>query len=227
MGLIQKLVEVTDTKFVPRGTVCGLCGKKLGFLETGFWSINAKLRADGVLCGQCDEKINLLLKYRACWIKKELRKQPPFSLYKLSNVGSMDMEATKQYLEAAEAFAKEYMATLGYQYRAVFHARDHWYLEPKATDVGIFRVDKLRGRVAVFGLMQLGSLKKGDTVLVDTGKKTLETTVLEAYVFDCQENTLEVNLRANMGKQQLDRWQEGWLILDTTEQLPKAVTVVG
>ena len=227
MSLIRKFVESSDTKFVPKGTLCDLCGKKLGILETGFWSINAKLRTDGVLCNKCDKKLKLLLKYRSGWVKKELRKQPPYSLYKPSNADTMDLETAKLYLASAEAFAKDRMAAFGPQYTSIFHTQDICYLAPKITDVGMFRVKLLQGRVAFFGLMQLGSFKKGDTILVDTGKRTLETRVLEAYVYDCPENTLEINLKAHMGKQKLDQWQEGWLILDTDEELPEIVAVIG
>ena len=42
MGLYQKFCEWgTDAKFVPHGKKCDICGKKLSYLDTGFWSINA------------------------------------------------------------------------------------------------------------------------------------------------------------------------------------------
>ena len=35
-----KLVEwATDSKYIPLGSHCSLCDKKLGFFRTGFWSI--------------------------------------------------------------------------------------------------------------------------------------------------------------------------------------------
>ncbi|MBQ2977827.1 MAG: hypothetical protein IJE17_10075, partial [Clostridia bacterium] len=44
-----KFVEwATDSRYIPLGSHCSLCDKKLGFFRTGFWSINA-----GLLAGWC------------------------------------------------------------------------------------------------------------------------------------------------------------------------------
>ena len=53
-------------------------------------------------------------------------------------------------------------------------------------------------------------------------------TVLEAYVFDpdVPENDLEVMLKANMGKQCLMQWQQGWLVLDDEEKVGGNTTVI-
>ena len=53
-----KFVEwTTDSKYIPLGSRCSLCDKKLGFFRTGFWSINVGAMADGVLCAKCKEQI--------------------------------------------------------------------------------------------------------------------------------------------------------------------------
>ena len=74
--------------------------------------------------------------------------------------------------------------------------------------------------MVLFGFVQLGEFKKGDSVRILDGKQRREATVLEAYVFapDVPENDLEVMLKANKGKQRLGVWQEGWLVLDDEEK---------
>jgi predicted small lipoprotein YifL len=39
-------------------------------------------------------------------------------------------------------------------------------------------------------------------------------------------NAREVELKANMGKQQLDQWQTGWLVLDDEEKVVGSTTVI-
>ena len=40
------------------------------------------------------------------------------------------------------------------------------------------------------------------------------TSVLEVYVYDCEENTLDVCLRINAEKHQLTADERGWLVLN-------------
>ena len=65
-------------------------------------------------------------------------------------------------------------------------------------------------------------------MLILDGKQRKEATVLEAYVFDpdVPENDLEVVLKANMGKQCLSQWQQGWLVLDNEEKVGGSTTVI-
>ena len=57
----RKFVEwATDSRYVPLGSLCSLCGKKLGFFRTGFWSTNACELTDGELCEKCTEKLDRL-----------------------------------------------------------------------------------------------------------------------------------------------------------------------
>ena len=43
----------TESQYVPLGSKCDLCGRKLGFFSTGYWSCNTTHLYDGALCGQC------------------------------------------------------------------------------------------------------------------------------------------------------------------------------
>ena len=60
------------------------------------------------------------------------------------------------------------------------------------------------------------------------GAHTREATILEAYLYDpdVPENDLEVMLKANMGKQRLKQWQQGWLVLDDEEKVGGNTTVI-
>ena len=48
--------ESTEGQYVPLGSKCDLCGRKLVFFATGFWSCNTKHLYDGKLCSKCAKK---------------------------------------------------------------------------------------------------------------------------------------------------------------------------
>ena len=230
MGLYQKLCEWgTDAKFVPHGRKCDLCGKKLPVLDTGFWSVNAKWLSDGVICGQCLKKLNVLVDYRSSWIPKTLRKTNPFCAIYNRNPHTLKVQEAQTVFEAVETFAKEYLSTIGPDYSSCFHMRNACFIEPTPLQVGIKRAKQLNNKLVLFGFVQLGSFKKGDKVLICDNDGSREATVLEAYFYDPEvpENNLEVMLKTHMGKQMLNQWQTGWLVLDDTETVTDHTTVVG
>ena len=230
MGLYQKLCEWgTDAKFVPHGRKCDLCGKKLPILDTGFWSVNAKWLSDGVICGQCLKKLNVLVDYRSSWIPKTLRKTNPFCAIYNRNPHTLKVQEAQTVFEAVETFAKEYLSTIGPDYSSCFHMRNACFIEPTPLQVGIKRAKQLNNKLVLFGFVQLGRFKKGDKVLICDNGGGREATVLEAYFYDPEvpENDLEVMLKAHMGKQMLNQWQTGWLVLDDTETVTDHTTVVG
>ena len=94
--------------------------------------------------------------------------------------------------------------------------------------MGVVRAKRLNNKLVLFGFVQLGQFKKGDSVLLLNGDQKREATVLEAYVYapDVPENNLEVMLKAHMGKQCLSQWQSGWLVLDDEERVIDNTTVV-
>jgi hypothetical protein len=230
MGLYQKFCEWgTDAKFVPHGKKCDLCGKKLPYLDTGFWSVNAKRLADGVICGKCLRKLNFLADYRNSWIPKTLRKTDPFRAIYSRTPHLLKVQEAQTVFEAVETFAKEYLSTVGPDYSSCFHMRNACFIEPTALQVGIKRAKQLENKLVLFGFVQLGQFRKGDRVLIRDNDRDRETTVLEAYVYDpdVPENDLEVMLKAHMGKQQLSQWQTGWLVLDDEETVTDHTTVIG
>lgn len=230
MGLYQKFCEWgTDAKFVPHGKKCDLCGKKLPYLDTGFWSVNAKRLADGVICGQCLRKLNFLVDYRNSWIPKTLRKTDPFRAIYSRTPHLLKVQEAQTVFEAAQTFAKEYLSTVGPDYSSCFHMRNACFIEPTALQVGIKRAKQLNSKLVLFGFVQLGQFQKGDKVLICDKDGSREATVLEAYVYDpdVPENDLEVMLKAHMGKQQLSQWQTGWLVLDDEETVTDHATVIG
>lgn len=217
MGLYQKIYEWgTDGKFVPHGKKCDICGKKLAYLATGFWSVNSKRLADGVICECCHEKLQLLSDYCSSWIPKHLRKTVPFhAIY----------NNTPYLLKAQEA--KEELNAIGPGYTSFFRMKDACFIEPTALQVGMKRAKQLNNKLVLFGFVQLGRFEQGGRVLILDGKNRRESTVLEVYAYDCEENTLEVNLKAYVGKQQLTRWEKGWLILDDIGPAHRHTVVVG
>ena len=230
MGLYQKFCEWgTEAKFVPHGKKCDLCGKKLPFLDTGFWSVNAKWLADGVICGHCLKKMNVLVDYRSSWIPEALRKTAPFSAISNRAVHALRVQEAALVLESVDTFAKEALSAAGAEYTALFHMRNACFIEPTALQVGIKRAKELNGKLVLFGFVQLGQFQKGDKVLIRDKDENREATVLEAYVYDPEvpENNLDVELKAHMGKQQLRQWETGWLVLDDEETVGKRTTVIG
>ena len=230
MGLYQKFCEWgTDVKFVPHGKKCDICGEKLGFLETGFWSINAKRLADGVICEHCLRKLKFLADYRNSWIPKALHKTSPFHAIYNRTPHTLKVQEAQTVFEAAQTFAKEELATIGPEYTSYFHMRNACFIEPTALQVGIKRAKQMNSKLVLFGFVQLGQFQKGDKVLICDKDGSREATVLEAYVYDpdVPENDLEVMLKAHMGKQQLSQWQTGWLVLDDEETVTDHTTVIG
>ena len=229
MGLYQKICEWgTDAKFVPHGKKCDLCGKNVGFLNTGFWSINAKWLNDGVICDRCYKKMELLSKFSSKWIPKDLRKEPPFSALTNGGWRTLHVQEAMTVLESPEKLGKEELAGMGQEYTSIFRMRNATFIVPTALQVGVVRAKRLNNKLVLFGFVQLGEFKKGDSVLILNGKQRREATVFEAYVFDpdVPENDLEVMLKANMGKQCLKQWQQGWLVLDDEEKVGGSTTVI-
>ena len=70
------------------------------------------------------------------------------------------------------------------------------------------------------------TFSKKDSVQLEQQDVSVDTTILEAYAWDCEENTLEINLRANMGKQRLSEGQQGWLVLDYENAVDEDAFVV-
>lgn len=230
MGWYRKLCEWgTDAKFVPHGKKCDLCGKKLPYLDTGFWSINAIWLPDGVICGQCLQRLNFLVDYRSSWIPKALRKTMPFSAIYNRTPLALKVQEAQEAFESAESFAKEYLSCIGPEYSSCFHMRNACFIEPTPLQVGIKRAKLLKNKLVLFGFVQLGRFKKGDKVLICDNDGSRETTVLEAYVYDPEvpANDLEVMVKAHMGKQQLCQWQTGWLVLDDEQTVTDHTTVIG
>lgn len=228
MGLFKKFVELTtDARYVPLKHRCDICSQKLAFFETGFWSMNAKQLTDGVLCKNCYEKSELLSQYRTACIPPPHRKETPFSNLTPNKLCLLDIQSAKTILESAEDFAKQELSQMDPAFRSMFRAKKSCFIQPSKLDVGIKRAEILSDKLVLFGFVQLGTFKQGDRVIILDGKRQRETEILEAYPFDCEENTLERELKAHMGKQQLCQWQSGWLVLNDTDTVGDHITVAG
>ena len=210
-----KFVEwATDSRYIPMGSHCSLCGKKLGFFRTGFWRINAGKLADGALCGKCKEQVERLLATKREWMKASVLQKSSWNLFNTKNMHKMPLQTAKEMLAAKEAVDQGCLAAFGNDKTSLFQIEDAIRIEPTAIQVGIARAKQLKNKVIVFGMVERGSFGKNDQVQIQQDRATDSTVILEAYVYDCEENTIDVCLRANMGKHQLTAGERGWLVLN-------------
>jgi hypothetical protein len=209
-----KFVEwATDSRYIPLGSHCSLCDKALGFFRTGFWSINAGALADGVLCAKCKEQVERLLATKREWMKASALRQASWNLFNTQTMHKMPLQTAKEMLAAKDAEDQKCLAAFGNDKTSLFRIENAIRIEPAAIQVGIARAKRLKNKVVVFGTMERGSLSKNDQVQIQQDSGADSAAILEAYVYDCEENTIDICLRANMGKHQLTAGERGWLVL--------------
>ena len=223
-----KFVEwATDSKYIPLGSHCSLCDKKLGFFRTGFWSINAGSLADGALCEKCKARVEQLLATKREWMKASVLQKSSWNLFNTKNMHKMPLQTAKDMIAAKEAVDQESLAAFGSDKTSLFRIEDAIRVEPTAIQVGIARAKRLKNKVVVFGTVERGSFSKNSQVEIEQSNSTESTSVLDAYVYDCEENTIDVCLRANMGKHQLAAGERGWLVLDYESCVEVGNVIVG
>ena len=210
-----KFVEwATDSRYIPLGSHCTLCDKKLGFFRTGFWSINAGTLADGVLCATCKEQVERLLATKREWMKASVLQKSSLNLFNTKNMHKTPLQTVKEMIAAKEAVDQECLAAFGSDKTSLFRVEDAIRIEPAAIQVGVARAKRLKNKVVVFGTVERGSFSKNSRVAIEQSTGSESTIVLEAYVYDCEENTIDVCLRANIGTHQLKAGARGWLVLN-------------
>ena len=223
-----KFVEwATDSRYIPLGSHCSLCNKKLGFFRTGFWSINAGSLADGALCEKCKEQIERLLATKREWMKASALRQASWYPFNTNNWHRMPLQTAKEMIAAKEAVDQRCLASFGNDKTSLFRIEDAIRIEPTAIQVGVARAKRLKNKVVVFGTVERGSFSKNSQVEIEQSNSTESTSVLDAYVYDCEENTIDVCLRANMGKQRLTAGERGWLVLDYESCVEIGNVIVG
>ena len=210
----RRFVEfATDSKYVPLGAKCDVCGKKLGFFATGFWSTNTKHVEGGNLCKACDERIQTLIRDKKRWMSKHMQENSPLAGYTLGNWRTMPLREAKLLLEMKEQTDRGELAGYGESASAYLIVQVAFQIEPTAIQVGVVRAKQLKQTMVVYGRVEQGIFSKGDAVRIDSEGKLLDAHVLEAYEDD-GENPFELHVRAHMGKQRLAGNQTGWLLLD-------------
>lgn len=222
-----KFVEFcTDSRYVPLGTRCALCSKKLGFFRTGFWSINAGKLADGVLCEKCNTQIERLLATKRDWMQPAALRKATWGEFNTRSKEEIPLKAVKEMFADKENADAECLSGFGGSHTALFRIEEAVRIEPTALQVGIARAKRLRSKVAVFGMVERGSFSRHDVVHLKQQDASVDTTILEAYAWDCEENTLEIDLCANMGKHRLVEGKQGWLVLDYESDVDEDAFVV-
>ena len=210
----KRFVEfATDSSYVPLGAKCDICGKKLGFFATGFWSTNTKHVEGGNLCKACDERVQTLIRDKKRWMSKRMQENAPLAGYTLGNWRTMSLQEAKQLLELKEQTDRGELAKYGESASAYLIVQVAFQIEPTAIQVGVVRAKQLHKTMVVYGRVEQGVFSKGDAVHIDSEGKLLDVKVLEAYKDD-GENPFEIHVRACMGKQRLEEDQTGWLLLD-------------
>ncbi len=204
----------TDSRYVPLGSRCSLCGKNLGFFRTGFWSTNASKLVDGELCEKCADKVERVIATMPKWLKRGTQKHSSRIHYNTHNWHNLTVKNVAEIIAAKEQADREKLASFGNDKNSLFRSMEAVQIEPAALQVGVVRAKRLRSKVVVFGVVERGTFSKKDAVQLEQQDVSVGTTILEAYAWDCEENTLEINLRANMGKQRLVEGEQGWLVLD-------------
>ena len=203
----------TDCIYVPLGAKCDICGKKLGFFATGFWSTNTKHVEGGNLCKACDERIRTLIHDKKRWMSKGMQKNFSLAAYTMGNWRTMTIQEAKLLLELKEQADRGELAKYGEKASAYLTVQEAFQIEPTAIQVGVVRAKQLHKTMVVYGRVEQGMFSKGDAVRIDSEGKLLEAKVQEAYVDD-GESPFEIHVRAHMGKQKLAENQSGWLLLD-------------
>ena len=223
-----KFVEwATDSRYIPLGSRCSLCDKKLGFFRTGFWSINAGALADGVLCEKCKARVGQLLATKREWMKTTVLQKSSWNLFNINNMHKMPLQTAKEMIAAKESVDQRCLAAFGNDKTSLFRIEDAIRIEPTAIQVGVARAKRLKNKVVVFGTVERGSFSKNSQVEIEQSNSTESTSVLDAYVYDCEENTIDVCLRANMGKHQLTAGERGWLVLNYERDVESGRFIVG
>ena len=223
-----KFVEwATDSRYIPLGSRCSLCDKKLGFFRTGFWSINAGSLADGTLCEKCKARVEQLLATKREWMKASVLQKSSWNLFNTKNMHKMPLQMAKEMFAAKEAVDQECLAAFGSGKTSLFRIEDAIQIEPTAIQVGITRAKRLKNKVVVFGTVECGSFSKNSRVAIEQSTSSESTIVLEAYVYDCEENTINVCLRANIGTHQLKAGARGWLVLNYEREVEIGSFIAG
>ena len=130
-------------------------------------------------------------------------------------------------IAAKEEVDQRCLASFGNDKTSLFRIEDAIRIEPTAIQVGVARAKRLKNKVVVFGTVERGSFSKNDHVQIQQDRGTDSTVILEAHVYDCEENTIDVCLRANMGKHQLNAGERGWLVLDYEACIEVGNVIVG
>ena len=204
----------TDSRYVPLGTRCTLCGKRLGLFRTGFWSLNAAKLSDGELCEKCAEKVDRLLATKDEWMKASVLRKTSWGRFSTRSREKMPVQLAQDMIAAKDQAEQEKLSGFGSELTSMFQMEDAVRIEPTAVQVGGARAKRLKNKVVVFGVAERGEFAKGDAITIEQNDVSVSTCVLEAYVYDCEENTLEINLRAHMGKPKISAGESGWLVLD-------------
>ena len=223
----QRFVEwFGECKYVPVGSRCSICGKKLNFFHTGFWSVNVQNYnghlSDGVLCVACREKAEHLIKTKKKWLGEELQALDQWQKFDARNMDFYSLSDIKMLIEQKELSGKSSISSCDNRGTGLYEIEESFGLDINEFTVGVFRNKKLSGKTVAFGTSEQSTFQKDDRVKVYIEDLEFEATVLEAHRFDKEaangrnmEKIFFDELSANLKiDSKIKKNQQGWLILD-------------
>ena len=118
--------------------------------------------------------------------------------FNTNNWHRMPLQTAKEMIAAKEEVDQRCLASFGSDKTSLFRIEEAIRIEPTAIRVGVARAKRLKNKVVVFGMVERGSFSKNDHVQIQQDRGADSTVILEAHVYDCEENTIDVCLRANI-----------------------------
>jgi len=160
-------------------------------------------------------------------MKASALRQATWYPFNTNNWHRMPLQTAKEMIAAKEAADQRQLAAFGNDKTSLFRIEDAIRIEPAAIQVGVARAKRLKNKVVVFGTVEHGSFSKNSRVAIEQSNSTESTSVLDAYVYDCEENTIDVCLRANIGTHQLKAGARGWLVLNYEREVEIGSFIAG
>ena len=147
-----------------------------------------------------------------------MKKTSQLARYKLSTWRNMSVQEARELIELKQQVNRGELDKYGADASALLYVQEAFFVDPKATDVGVARAKHYRNGTVVYGSVEEGVFAKGDAVRIDRKGELLEAKILEAFVEE-DDCTFEMCVRANMGKQRLSEDQNGWILLDIRDEI--------
>ena len=196
------------------GSTCSLCSQKLKFTEKGYIH---KL-SDGTLCRKCNLTLLQLLAEKGSWVDTEEYSCAIRGNYHYKDEHTIPLKEAQALIALRDKVAGRFLDSVGLNGGSVFVVQQVFNLPPKPPGF-IFRVRKVRNKVALQGFTLKGEVKQGDTITLRMGGALRRFAALEVIPTENNALTKDVffnQLSTNIHNHKItDNGEEGWIIIDT------------